>query len=255
MFDWSSTKGLLAMFGSALVLMVGIGIGIGYVLFQPSTSEASSRLETNVERISRLEASIAEKDARFNDLLNEVAGYKQEIARAEATSEGLLEQIAQQKTEVEAAERSETVAENALVTSQNQVAALEVQVSTMASLQGHLANLESTIEPMDSDRLLLVELRKSMPDTLEEAEKYWKTVKDQAVKSDTSLGIKVDRVIRMLPTYFDWINGTYTDTCDSVLAFFDSGAVEFGTMSGDLQNDIFLVMINRMDSAINLVGN
>jgi hypothetical protein len=31
--------------------------------------------------------------------------------------------------------------------------------------------------------------------------------------------------------------------------------VEFGTMSGDLQNDIFLVMINRMDSAINLVGN
>jgi hypothetical protein len=255
MFDWSSTKGLLTMAGSALMIMLGIGIGIGYVLFQPSTSEASSRLETNVERITRLEASIAEKDARFNDLLNEVSSYKQEIARNKATNEGLMEQISRQKLVVTDAERAETMAQNALVTSQNEVATLEDEVSTMVLLQGHLADLEGSIEPMDSDRLLLVELRKSMPDTQEEAVKYWKSVKDQAVKSDPSLGTKVDRVIRMLPTYFDWIDGTYTDTCDSVLAFLDSGAVEFGTMSGDLQNDIFLIMINRMDSALNLVGN
>lgn len=255
MFDWASTKGLLSMAGSALMLMLGIGIGIGYVLFQPSASEASSRIETNVERISRLEASIAEKDARFNDLLNQVAGYKQEISRAKATKEGLTEKIAQQQAIVTSAELLETEATNDLVASQTLVGSLEDQVSTMAALQEHIAKFESTIEPMDSDRLLLVELRKSMPDTLDEAVKYWKTVKNQAVQSNPSLGTKVNRVIRLLPTYFDWLEGTYTDTCDSVLAFFDSGAVEFGTMSGDLQNDIFLVMINRMDSAINLVGN
>ena len=255
MFDWASTKGLLSMAGSALMLMLGIGIGIGYVLFQPSASEASSRIETNVERISRLEASIAEKDARFNDLLNQVAGYKQEISRAKATKEGLTEKIAQQQAIVTSAELAESEATNDLVASQTLVGSLEDQVSTMAALQEHIAKFESTIEPMDSDRLLLVELRKSMPDTLDEAVKYWKTVKNQAVQSNPSLGTKVNRVIRLLPTYFDWLEGTYTDTCDSVLAFFDSGAVEFGTMSGDLQNDIFLVMINRMDSAINLVGN
>ncbi len=255
MFDWASTKGLLSMAGSALMLMLGIGIGIGYVLFQPSASEASSRIETNVERISRLEASIAEKDARFNDLLNQVAGYKQEISRAKATKEGLTEKIAQQQAIVTSAELAESEATNDLVASQTLVGSLEDQVSTMAALQEHIAKFESTIEPMDSDRLLLVELRKSMPDTLDEAVKYWKTVKNQAVQSNPSLGTKVDRVIRLLPPYFDWLEGTYTDTCDSVLAFFDSGAVEFGTMSGDLQNDIFLVMINRMDSAINLVGN
>jgi len=255
MFDWASTKGLLSMAGSALMLMLGIGIGIGYVLFQPSASEASSRIETNVERISRLEASITEKDARFNDLLNQVAGYKQEISRAKATKEGLTEKIAQQQAIVTSAELAESEATNDLVASQTLVGSLEDQVSTMAALQEHIAKFESTIEPMDSDRLLLVELRKSMPDTLDEAVKYWKTVKNQAVQSNPSLGTKVDRVIRLLPPYFDWLEGTYTDTCDSVLAFFDSGAVEFGTMSGDLQNDIFLVMINRMDSAINLVGN
>ena len=255
MFDWASTKGLLSMAGSALMIMLGIGIGVGYVLFQPSASEASSRTETNVERISRLEASIAEKDARFNDLLNQIAGYKQEISRGKATSEGLTEKIAQQQSTVTASELAESSATDDLVASQDQVASLEDQLAIMAALQRHIADFESTIEPMDSDRLLLVELRKSMPDTLDEAVKYWKSVKDQAVQSAPGLGTKVDRVIRLLPTYFDWLEGTYTDTCDSVLAFFDSGAVEFGTMSGDLQNDIFLVMINRMDSAINLVEN
>ena len=177
------------------------------------------------------------------------------LSRAKATKEGLTEKIAQQQAIVTSAELSETEATNDLVASQTLVGSIEDQVSTMAALQDHIAKFESTIEPMDSDRLLLVELRKSMPDTLDEAVKYWKTVKNQAVQSNPSLGTKVDRVIRLLPTYFDWLEGTYTDTCDSVLAFFDSGAVEFGTMSGDLQNDIFLVMINRMDSAINLVGN
>ena len=255
MFNWASTKGLLSVAGTASMLVLGIGIGIGYILFQPSSSEASSRLETNQERVARLDASIDEKDARFQDLLNQIAGFKEEIARTQATNEALLDQINQQQSTVDAAELAGKEALDALVASQEQVASLEEQIAAILSVEGHLANLQNTIEPMDSDRLLLVELRKSMPDNLEDAEKYWKGVKEQAVQSDPSLGTKVDRVIRLLPTYFDWIDGTYTDTCDSVLAFFNSGAVEFGTMSGDLQNDIFLVLINRMDSAITLIEN
>ena len=255
MFNWASTKGLLSVAGLALMLVLGIGIGVGYILFQPSSSEASSRLETNQERVARLDASIAEKDARFNEILNQVAGFKEEIARTQATNEALRNQIDQQQSTVDAAELAGKEAQDALVASREQVASLEEQIAAFLSVEGHLANLQNTIGPMNSDRLLLVELRKSMPDNLEDAEKYWKGVKEQAVQSDPSLGTKVDRVIRLLPTYFDWIDGTYTDTCDSVLAFFNSGAVEFGTMSGDLQNDIFLVLINRMDSAITLIEN
>ena len=255
MFDWSSTKGLLLMASSALSIMLAIGIGIGYVMFQPSVSEASSRLVTSAERMSRLESSIAMKDVRFNDLLNEVGEYRQEIASLKATNGGLLEQFAQQRITATAAEIAKKGAETDLVAIREKMSSLESDLVAMNALHSQLFNLEGAIEPMDSDRLLLVELRKSMPDDLDAATKYWRTVKDQAVKSDPSLGTKVDRVIRFLPTYFDWLGGEYTDTCDSVLAFFDSGAVEFGTLSGDLQNDIFLVMINRMDSAINLIGN
>ena len=255
MFDWSSTKGLLIMAGSTLSIMLAMGIGIGYVMFYPSASEASSRLETSVERISRLESSIAMKDSRFNDLLNEVGGYRQEIARMKVTNDAHLEQLDQQLIAATAAEVAQKEAATDLVAIKKQITLLENDLSAMNALHGQLFSLEEAIEPMDSDRLLLVELRKSMPDELDAATRYWKKVKDQAVKSDPSLGTKVDRVIRFLPTYFDWLNGEYTDTCDSILAFFDSGAGEFGTMSGDLQNDIFLVMINRMDSAINLIQN
>ena len=255
MFDWSSTKGLLLMAGTALSIMLAIGIGIGYVIFYPSATEASSRLETSIERISRLESSIAMKDSRFNDLLNAGGGYRQEIALMKATNDAHLEQLDLQSLAAAAAEVTQKEAATDLVAIRKQITLLEAELSAMNALNGHLFNLEEAIEPMDSDRLLLVELRKSMPDDLDAATQYWKQVKDQAVKSDPSLGTKVDRVIRFLPTYFDWLSGEYTDTCDSVLAFFDSGAVEFGTMSGDLQNDIFLVMINRMDSAINLIRN
>ena len=255
MFDWSSTKGMLLMAGSALSIMLAIGIGIGYVMFYPSVSEASSRLVTSVERISRLESSIAMKEARFNDLLNEVGEYRQEIARMKATNEAHLEHLDQQLIAVTAAEVAQKEAATDLVAIRKKITLLEDDLLATNALHGQLFSLEEAIEPMGSDRLLLVELRKSMPDDLDAATKYWKNVKDKAVKSDPSLGTKVDRVIRFLPTYFDWLGGEYTDTCDSVLAFFDSGAVEFGTMSGDLQNDIFLVMINRMDSAINLIEN
>ena len=255
MFDWSSTKGLLLMAGSALSIMLAIGIGVGYVMFYPSGSEASSRLVASVERINRLESSIATKDARFNDLLNEVGGYRHEIAHMKATNDAHLEQLDQQLIAANLAEVAQKEAATDLVAIRKKITLLEDDLLAMNALHGQLSSLEEAIEPMDSDRLLLVELRKSMPDDLDAATKYWKKVKDQAVKSDPSLGTKVDRVIRFLPTYFDWLGGEYTDTCDSVLAFFDSGAVEFGTMSGDLQNDIFLVMINRMDSAINLIEN
>ena len=78
-------------------------------------------------------------------------------------------------------------------------------------------------------------------------------MKELAVAADPTLGAKVDRVIDFLPIYFEWFEGEYNDSCESLQAFFDSGAVEFGTLSGDLQSDVFLLLINRIDAATSLV--
>ena len=78
-------------------------------------------------------------------------------------------------------------------------------------------------------------------------------MKELAVASDPTLGAKVDRVIQFLPTYFDWFDEEFNDTCEALQAFFDTGAVEFGTLAGDLQSDVFLLLINRIDVASGLV--
>ena len=251
----SATLGTLGLTLVLLAAAVGIGIGIGYLAFQPASTEAASSLDTSRERVARLEASIAEKDARYLDLLNEVAGFKEDIATAKATNVTLIEEMDRQGEALAATEKTSSGFQSDLDTTARRIGVLESQIGGQADLASQITGLQEAILPLAEDRLLLVELRKDTPDNLEDATEYWERVKELAVASDPTLGTKVDRVLAFLPTYFEWFEGEYSDTCESLQAFFDSGAVEFGTLSGDLQSDVFLLLINRIDVATGLVDN
>lgn len=249
----STSLGTLGLTLVLIVLALGIGVGIGYVAFEPQSTEAASSLDASQERVARLEASIADKDARYQELLDEVADFKAEIALTAATNESLMDEMARQGEALAAAEDAQRTLQADLTTTQGQVSALEAQIGSEEALAARLSGFESAIAPLGDDRLLLVELRKDTPDTLDEATEYWEELKELAVAADPTLGTKVDRVIAFLPTYFEWFEGDYDNTCESLQAFFDTGAVEFGTLSGDLQSDIFLLLINRIDAATALV--
>lgn len=251
----STNAGVLGLAFGLIIVALGMGIGIGYLLFQPASTEAASRLDVTQERVARLEASIEEKDARYQDLLAQVAGFKSDIALAQASNDVLMEELERQGGALTAAEDAGRGVRSELSSAEGRIRALETQLETEGGFTARIAELRGAIEPLASDRLLLVELRKNTPDNLEEAQEYWERVKELAIEADPTLGVKVDRVISFLPTYFDWFEGEYTDTCESLRAFFDSGAVEFGTLSGDLQSDVFLLLINRIDVATALVDN
>lgn len=249
----SATLGTLALTLMIAAVALGIGLGIGYLAFEPRSTEAASGLDASRERVMRLEASIAEKDARYREVLDQVAGFKAEIAQANADNEALRDEMDRQGGTLAAAQDMARGVQSDLSSAESRVTALEGRLVGQSELAEQIADFETAIEPLADDRLLLVELRKDTPDTLEEAAAYWETVKELAVAADPALGAKVDRVIQFLPTYFDWFEGEYTDTCESLQAFFDTGAVEFGTLSGDLQSDVFLLLINRIDVATGLV--
>lgn len=251
----SATLGTLVLTLVLVAAALGIGIGIGYLAFQPASTEAASNLDTSRERVARLEASFAEKDSRYNDLLNQVAGFKEEIARTKATNVTLMEELERQGGTLAAAEKASSGFQSDLTTTERRIAALESQIGGEAELTSQISDIQEAISPLAEDRLLLVELRKDTPDNLEDATEYWERVKELAVAAEPTLGTKVDRVLAFLPTYFEWFEGEYDDTCESLQAFFDTGAVEFGTLSGDLQSDVFLVLINRIDVATALVDN
>ncbi|MCY4624948.1 MAG: hypothetical protein OXC99_08120 [Chloroflexi bacterium] len=251
----STSMGTLSLTLVLIALALGIGVGIGYVAFEPQSTEAASTLDASQERVARLEASIAEKDSRYQELLDQVADFKEEVALTTATNENLMDEIKRQGEALAAAEAAQRGLQVDLTSTQRQVRALETQIGGEAALTSQISGFTEALVPLADDRLLLVELRKDTPDTLEEATEYWETVKELAVAADPTLGAKVDRVIQFLPTYFEWFEGEYTDTCESLQAFFDTGAVEFGTLSGDLQSDVFLLLINRIDVATGLVEN
>ena len=249
----SATLGTLALTLAIAAVALGIGLGIGYLAFEPRSTEAASGLDASRERVMRLEASIAEKDARYQDLQDQVAGFKEEIAQANAESAAQRDEMDRQGETLAAAQEMTRGVQSDLADAEDRVGALEGQLASQEELAAQIAEFQTAIAPLADDRLLLVELRKDTPDTLEDATEYWETVKELAVAADPTLGAKVDRVIQFLPTYFDWFEGEYSDTCESLQAFFDTGAVEFGTLSGDLQSDVFLLLINRIDVATGLV--
>lgn len=248
----SATVGTMGLTLVLLAAAVGIGIGIGYLAFQPASAQTVSSLDSSRERIVRLEASLVEKDARYQELLNQVAGFKEEAARTAAANMSLMEEMARQGEALAVAEAATSSLQSELSDTEGRILALESRIRGQDDLSAHVTDLKDAITPLADDRLLLVELRKDTPDTLEEAEEYWERVKELAVAADPTLGTKVDRVITFLPTYFEWVDGEYDDTCEALQAFFDTGAVEFGTLSGDLQSDVFLLLINRIDVATGL---
>ena len=249
----SATLGTLALTLAAVSVALGIGVGIGYLAFEPQSTEAASTIDAGQERVMRLEASVAQKDARYQELLDQVAGFKDEIARTNAANDALRDEMERQGETLAAAQTMTRDLQSEVAAGEGRVSALETRLAGQSELTAQILELQDAILPLGDDRLLLVELRKDTPDTLEDATAYWETVKELAVAADPTLGAKVDRVIDFLPTYFEWFEGEYDDTCESLQAFFDSGAVEFGTLSGDLQSDVFLLLINRIDAATALV--
>ncbi|MCH6554381.1 MAG: aldo/keto reductase, partial [Acidobacteria bacterium] len=83
---------------------------------------------------------------------------------------------------------------------------LEGRVADLVLIQDRFVSYGEAMEPLDPDRLLLVELRKDSPNDREAAREYWEGIKKLAVQSDPSLGPKADRVLRLIPAYFDYID-------------------------------------------------
>mgnify|MGYP001204385320 CR=1 FL=1 len=129
---------------------------------------------------------------------------------------------------------------------------LEGKLANLVLVQGRIVSYGEAMKPLDPDRLLLVELRKDPPNDREASKEYWEGVKKLAVQSDPSLGPKADRVLRLIPAYFKYIDAASdAESCEGVFdAYFTSGVIDYFNVESDFRRDLFLVLINRMDSLI-----
>jgi len=129
---------------------------------------------------------------------------------------------------------------------------VEVSKERMNSISAAMAKL-------DNDRMLLIELRKDLPETREDALSFWKNVKSIAVKSDPALGPSVDKIINWIDAYFDWADrAPPEDATDAqlgawLLDLYRSGAMNYGAAIDDFENEAMLTVTTHIDLTLSVV--
>jgi hypothetical protein len=252
MVRWSSLILPIVIAVMGLLVALGTGVGIAYAVFEPPTSQARAQVEQRGARIAELEETLKARNQRIEELLLQQADMKLEIAGADVRLEAVKANLDGEETLVQKA-RADALEADTLVSHRDErIAELESEVADLTLIQDRFISYGEAMAPLDPDRLLLVELRKDSPNDREAAEEYWEGIKKLAVKSDPSLGPKADRVLRLIPSYFEYIDAAAeAETCEGVFdAYFTSGVIDYFNVESDFRRDLFLVLINRIDSLI-----
>ena len=234
----------------AIALIIGLlslaaGLWIGNTVLDSSGNKAS---ELQAE-IQSLQSKLAEIDSAAQVLVEDVAAAIQmeenlrtQLSLAEEKASSALQTLAQKESELEL-----------LSSAQEQIAALEKQIGKEEST---LENLREMSDAIESHRLLLVELRKELPETREESVTYWNTMKTIAARADPALASPADKVILKIDNYFDWNDRSPYPTAppeDYLNWLTDrrfSGADAYLDATATFNRDAMLAVITEMDAVV-----
>ena len=124
-----------------------------------------------------------------------------------------------------------------------------------ARIAAAAARLRDMAGPLDVDRLLLIELRKKLPQDRAEAEAYLANIEQLALAADPErLGVIVSRVRAAAPAYLDWHDQQFASQAEAQAAYLQSGAAAFDATWSNLREDILLTVANRIDTIIDVVN-
>ena len=147
-------------------------------------------------------------------------------------------------------------AESQLAELQARIDELAAEITRLRSERDRLARtLEGVSElyvPLEADRLLLLELRKELPDGRAEAEAQLNRMRRLALSADpVRLGPIANRVMETAPDYLDWRDQEFATSEDAAREFVESGAGGFQTNFTNFRNAILLTISNRLDGLLN----
>ena len=118
----------------------------------------------------------------------------------------------------------------------------------------NLVDVDRFIKRLESDRRLLSEIRKEVPEARMEAELYLKRLKDLAAKSDpVRLVPLVNRVLEQAPIYFDWVDREFENEEERAMEYYVGGARGFNFALESFKSAVMMTIINRLDIAARVI--
>lgn len=116
------------------------------------------------------------------------------------------------------------------------------------------SDVQGFLSGMDADRLLLVEIRKDLPQQRGEADAYLKRLKELSAQSDPArLVPKVNRLMEQAPIYYNWVEKDIANQSENSNEYLVSGARGFVVAFQDFQNTLLLTVINRLEIAAHAI--
>ncbi len=114
---------------------------------------------------------------------------------------------------------------------------------------------EDLAKKLASDRLLLAEIRKDVPEAIQEAALYLDRLKELAARSDPVRLVQLfDRVLDQAPIYFRWLETEYEDQDEQIIEYYVGGARGFAFAMGNFRSAVFFVIMNRLDIASRVIS-
>lgn len=135
---------------------------------------------------------------------------------------------------------------------------LQVAIDALAQerdrLSASIERFDDLYAPIESDRKLLFELRKELPETRPEAEAQLARIRSLALSSDPQrLGQIVDRVDDATPAFLDWRFGQFTTTQEFSEAYVGTGANAFDSSFEELRSEALMTVANRLDGLLTIL--
>ena len=139
---------------------------------------------------------------------------------------------------------------------QMELQSLKTQVSRDISDNSNASQFRDLPVTLEQHRVMLVELRKSLPETREGTAGYWYNMKNIATKADPSLSSSVDRVILKIDNYYDWSDDNPGNQ-SSAQAFLQwqsdyrsSGAIAYEEATVAFTKDSLQSVITKLESIV-----
>lgn len=115
-------------------------------------------------------------------------------------------------------------------------------------------NRQELIAKLESDRLLLAQVRKQVPQTREEAELYLGRLKRLASRSDpVRLVPLANRVLDQSVIYYDWLEREFEDPGERVVEYYIGGARGFHIALEEFKSAAMFTVINRLDVTVGIL--
>jgi len=236
----------------AIIAGLAVGYGLGYAHLQPQVNDLKASL-------AKTEESLAVTQANLDKTQMLLLATKTNLTKSEAELKEALQKLQSTMGELSTTQANLKSTKEELSTTQ---ANLKFTSDQVKSLNGTLTQVKRIVSKLDNDRLLLIELRKDLPETRAEAKDYWSNVKRLAVKSDPALGPSVDKIIVQIDAYFDWIEAMPGGdaTSEEILIwlideyFYVYAAYRYSDAIEAFQKEALLVVVTHIDIAVELIS-